>query len=145
MGQLDDGLACGDDLSGFGQRFNHHAIGIGDDQRIACRIDRDIGLGEGRIELGLGGIGIGLGLIVARHRDGARRYEIAIALFIGGGLERAGTRRIDRIMCGLSAQTVVGAVDAHQGLTLVHHLPRIDEAFDHLAGDAKAQIALHPR
>ena len=67
-----------------------------------------------------------------------------IALLIGARLNSDRARSDDRIALGGQGETQIGFVDAHEGLARLDLLADVHEPSDDLAGNAKAEIALHP-
>ncbi len=145
MRHTDDNLTGTDDLARLRQGVHHHAVRVGEQDRIAGFVARNVRLRLGRLELRLGRLGGGLDLVVGRGRHGTGRDEIAIACLVLRGLARAGRGGGHGLVMGAGGEPQVGGVDAHQRLAALDGLPGIDLALQDLAGNTKTQVALHPR
>ena len=135
-------LSCIDDLAGFDQRFHDDATGIGYQLGITCRVESNFSLGLGRTELGLGGIRRSLDLIVGRSRYRAGSAQVAVAGFILSRLLCPRSRSSDSFPLRMRCEPQIDGIDAHEWLAAFDGLSRVYKPLQHLAGDAKAQVAL---
>jgi hypothetical protein len=58
-------------------------------------------------------------------------------------LARACFRGGNSLFARAHGEAQVPAIDAHERLAALHGLPGIDQPFEHLAGDAESEVALH--
>src|SRR5438874_11491680 len=78
-----------------------------------------------------------LGLIIPLPRDPTVGRKLAIPRFVGPRLGSQCARRRNRVFLGGQREVEIPRVEAHERLAGAHLLPDIDEAFDHLARNAK--------
>jgi hypothetical protein len=137
-------LPGADDLAWLDQRFHDDAVGVRHQFAVAARIASQVGLGLGRAELGFRGVGRSLDLIVGRGRYRTGTAQIAVAGLVIGSLACPGAGGGGRFLLGAGGKFQVNRVDAQQHLAALDGLPRLDQPFQHLAGNPETQIALHP-
>jgi hypothetical protein len=95
--------------------------------------------------LGLGGIQRGLRLLVALSGSPSVAHQPGVSLFIRFGLNERCARCGNGVALRCDRKAKVGFVDPHQRLTGFDLLTGIHKPFHDLAGDAKTEVALHPR
>jgi hypothetical protein len=71
--------------------------------------------------------------------------QLGVARFIRRSLNRDGSCCGNSLLSSGDREIEIGRIDAHERLTQLHDLSGIDEAQDHLASHAEAEIALDPR
>ena len=145
MRHTDDNLTGTDDLARLRQGLHHHAVRVGEQDRVAGFVAGNVGLGLGRIELRPCRLGGRLDLVVGRGRYRTRRDEVAVSRLVLRGLARARRGGGNGLVVGARGEPQVGGVDAHERLAALDGLPGIDQALQDLAGNAETQVALHPR
>ena len=145
MGQLHDRLASCHHLPGFGQGLDDSAIGVCEQQRISGFVSRDIGLGRRGRQLRGRRVEGGLGLLVSLPTRPAGGGELAIAHLVTPSLDGRGARCRDGVFLGGQREVEILRIEAHERLAGVNLLADIDEALDHLARNAKTEIALDTR
>jgi len=101
-------------------------------------------LSFGCAELRFGSIRGSLALIVCRSRYCTGAAQDAVAGFILRCLLRPRSRGSDRLLLCMRCKLQIDGVDAHERLAAFDGLPGIHKPLQHLAGDAKPQVALHP-
>ena len=143
--QSNHGLSGTDDLSGFGQGLHHNPIGICHQSAIARGMAGNHRLGFCGAEISLGSSRCGLDLFIGRYRNGSGVDQVAITCFLECGLSGQGMSCGDRLLLYLRLQAKVYRVEPHQWLATFDRLSGIDQAFQHLARDTKAQFSLHAR
>ena len=145
LGKPNHGLAGGDHLSRLAKRFDHRSIRVCHQDGIGRLVLGDPCFGFGGGELRLGCIRRGLRLLVALSGSPSFADQIGVSPFIGVQLNDRCARRGNGVALRRERKAKVGFVDPHQRLTGFDLLPDIHQPFHDLAGDAKAEIALHPR
>jgi hypothetical protein len=83
--------------------------------------------------------------VVSLPSHPAGRGELAIARLVSFRLNGQGARRRDRVFLGAEREIEILLVEAHERLAGLDILPNVNEALDHLARNAKAEIALDAR
>ena len=138
-------MAGGDDLPWLGQGLHHGPVGVSEQPRVSSLVSRDIGLRFSGRQLRFRAVGGRLGLIISLPRDPTVGRKLAIPRFVGPCLGSQRARRRDRVFLGGQREVEILRVEAHERLAGVNLLADIDEALDHLARNAKAEIALYAR
>ncbi len=144
VGQTHNSLPRVDDLAGLGQRFHDYAVAISDQLCVAAGVARNIGLRFRRAQLGFGRVRRSLRLVIGRGGNCARSAQIAVAGFVLRRLLRTRSRGAHGFSLCMCGELQIDRVDAHERLPALDGLPRIDKAFQHLAGHTEAEVALHP-
>jgi hypothetical protein len=84
-------------------------------------------------------------LLVFLLRCPAARAKLAITRFIGRGLLRRRACRDNGVLFGRPPKIEICLIEPHQRIAGADGLTDIDKALDHFAGNAEAEVALHPR
>ena len=145
MRDTDDNLTGSDDLARLRQGLHHHAVRVGEQDRVAGFVAGNVGLGLGRIELRSRRLGGSLDLVVGRCRYKARGDEVAVSRLVLRGLARTRRGGGNGLLVRTRGELQVRGIDAHERLAALDRLPGIDQAFQDLPGNAEPQVALHPR
>jgi hypothetical protein len=95
--------------------------------------------------LRLGCIRRGLRLLISQSGNPSVAHQLGGSPFVCVQLNDRCARRGDGVALRREREAKVGFVDSHQRLTGFDRLPDIHQPFHDLTGDAKAEIALHPR
>ena len=132
------------DLAWLGQRLHHGAIRICHEGGILALVLGDLQLCLRCVQQGAGAVRRGLCRIVFRGRNGARRQQAAIALFIRCGLNQPRFRGGDIAQLGGNRVLVVGGINSVQRGAGLDHLAGIHQALNDLSADPETQIALNP-
>lgn len=145
MRHTDDDLPGADDLARLRQGLHHHAVRVGEQDRVAGFVARNVGPGLGRIELRPCRLRGRPDIVVGRGRNRALGDEGAVSRLVLRGLARARRGGGNGLLVGARGEPQVRGIDAHERLAALDGLPGIDQALQDLAGNAKSQVALHPR
>ncbi|MNF69976.1 hypothetical protein D3C84_518740 [compost metagenome] len=144
MGQAGHHLAFGDYLAAVHPYVGDHSVAIGLEGGVGAAV-----LYLGRFGGGGGLFGLGHpqargGLVEDLPGYGAGAGQAAIAGFVVAGLAQLGLGCGHAVARGAQGQFEVGVVQHQQHVALGHAGARVDLAGDHLAADAKAQVAGRP-
>ena len=144
MGQLHHGLSGSDDLPGLGQGVDDGPIRVSEQRANIRPRFAPPRPGLQPPQLRFRAVGGRLDLIISLPETNPSG-KLAIPRFVGPCLGSQCARRRDRVFLWRSARGRDPRVEAHERLAGADLLPDIDEALDHLARNAKAEIALHAR
>ena len=145
LGKPNHGLAGGDDLSRLAKRFDHRSICVRHQDRIGRLVLGHPRFGFGGGELRLGCIRRGFRLLIALSGDPSVAHQLGVSPLVRLQLNDRCACRDDGVALRRERKTKVRLVDPHQRLTGFDLLTDIHKPFHDLAGDAKAEIGLHPR
>ena len=143
MGHTHDDLTRSNDLPRLCQGFDHHAVRIGQQDRIARLVAGNGRLGLGCIELGSCRLGVRLNLLVGRFRNRTRGDEGLVSRFLLRGLAHACLGGGNSLFLCLQRERQILGIDTHERLAAPDVLAGIDQAFQNLPGDSEPQVALH--
>ncbi len=143
MGHAHDDLAGSNDLSRLRQGFDHHAVRIGQQDRIARLVAGNGRLGLGCIELGPCRLGVRLNLLVGRFRNRTCGDEGLVSRFLLRGLAHARLGGGNSLLLCLQREPQVLGIDTYERLAAPDVLAGIDRAFQNLSGNSEPEIALH--
>ena len=132
-------------MSGLAKRFDHRSVRVRYQDRIGRLVLGDPRISFGGGELRLGRIQRGLRLLVALSGSPSVAHQLGVSLFIRFGLNDGCARCGNGVALRRERKAKVGFVDPHQRLTGFDLLTGIHKPFHDLAGDAKAEVALHSR
>ncbi|MEY9798908.1 hypothetical protein ABH984_006923 [Bradyrhizobium ottawaense] len=132
-------------MAGLAKRLGDRAVRVCHQDGIGRLVLGDACLGFGRGELRLGCIRGGLRLLVALFGRPSIVDQVGISPLIGIRLHDYRASRGYGVALRRKRKAEVGLVDPHERLPGFDLLADIHQPLDDLAGDAKAEIALHPR
>ena len=144
MGHTHDNLTGSNDLPRLRKSFDHDAVRIGQQDRIARLVAGNGRLGLGCTELGSRRLGVRLNLLVGRFRHRTRGDERLVSRFLLGGLAHACLGGANSLFLCLQRERQILGIDTHERLAAPDVLAGIDQAFQNLPGDSETQVALHP-
>ena len=143
--QPNDRLAGGDYLSRLAKRLGDRSVGIRHQDGIGRLILGYPGFGFGRGELRVGCVRRGLRLLVPLSGCPPVVYQVGVSPLIRIRLNNGCTSCGNGVALRGKPKAEVGFVDPHQRLPGFYLLADVHKPFDDLAGDAKTEIAFHPR
>ena len=132
-------------MSWLAKRLDHRSVRIRHQDGIGRLVLGDASFGFGRGELRVGCIQRGFRLLVALSGSPSVVDEVGVSPLIRIRLNDSRARCGNGVALRRQRKAEVGFVDPHQRLPGFDLLTDIREPFDDLAGDAKTEIAFHPR
>jgi hypothetical protein len=144
-GDADRRLVGGDDLARLDARPGDHPVRVGGEHRVGQGV-----LGERQRplrphEAAAGLLRRRLLPLQVRRRRPALPHERLDALQLGLSLRQRGGRRRLLGLGPFALETQVDLVERGERLPGLHGVPDADQPTRHLAGNAKGEVALHPR
>jgi len=132
-------------LSRLAKRLGDRSVRIRNQDGIGRLVLGDTSFGFGRGELRIGRIRFGLRLLVALFGSPSVADQVGVSPLIRIRLNDRCARCGNGVEFRRKRKAEVGFVDPHQRLPGFDLFTDIHEPFDDLAGDAKTEIAFHPR